>query len=225
MPFMKMLKSLPTTVIAQIGVTSGYSPLVDNHNANQDITKEERNKRVQEFWNKLTNGDKAKAGKLYEQYVGYMYEKAGYYVEYNGILKQNQDMGRDLICQRGHRTIIIQCKYSQSPKGIVKVACVHQLFGSYWQYALEHPSELVRGVLYTPANVEGSAKEAACKLGIILKYQHKLDIFPRIKCIHKKRIYYVPDDMIYDRIAINLEAGDIYCYTEKSAREKGYRKA
>ena len=222
---MKMFKPLPTTVIAQIGATSGYSSLVDNNNASKGITEEERNKRVQEFWSKLTNGDKAKAGKLYEQYIGYIYEKAGYHVEYNGILKQNQDMGRDLICQKGHRTIIIQCKYSQSSKSIIKVACIHQLFGSYWQYALEHPDELVRGVLYTPANVESSAKGAACKLGIILKCQHKLDIFPRIKCVYKKRIYYVPDDVVYDRIAINLDAGDIYCYTEKSAREKGYHKA
>src|SRR3989344_3487518 len=49
-------------------------------------------------------------GRLYERYVGYLYEKEGYNVDYVGIFKGFEDLGRDLICQKGDDFIVIQCK-------------------------------------------------------------------------------------------------------------------
>ena len=37
-------------------------------------------------------------GRLYERYVGYLYEQEGWSVTYKGIVDGLNDLGRDLIC-------------------------------------------------------------------------------------------------------------------------------
>ena len=46
----------------------------------------------------------------YERYIGYLCESRGYRVRYYGATMKKEDMGRDLILQRGKKVILIQCK-------------------------------------------------------------------------------------------------------------------
>ena len=52
----------------------------------------------------------AEIGREYERYIGYLYEEKGYSVTYYGIERGLEDFGRDLICKKGGRTLVIQCK-------------------------------------------------------------------------------------------------------------------
>ena len=66
------------------------------------------------YWNRVKRSkDTTELGRLYEQYIGYLYEDAGYNVEYRGIDKGNNDGGIDLICKFGN--IVFYCSASIEP--------------------------------------------------------------------------------------------------------------
>ncbi|MBQ7216502.1 MAG: hypothetical protein IJS39_11035 [Synergistaceae bacterium] len=49
---------------------------------------------LHDFWVRIEGTKEAtELGRLYEQYIGYLYEEAGYEVEYTGIDKGNNDGG------------------------------------------------------------------------------------------------------------------------------------
>lgn len=56
----------------------------------------------------------AAIGRLYERYLGYLYECDGWQVEYHGIVKGLEDLGRDLICSKGNASR--SSKQSAGPK-------------------------------------------------------------------------------------------------------------
>src|SRR5437870_5312224 len=49
-------------------------------------------------------------GRLYERYLGYLRETAGWTVTYHGALHGFEDLGRDLICEKDGRVEIVQAK-------------------------------------------------------------------------------------------------------------------
>jgi Restriction endonuclease len=49
-------------------------------------------------------------GRDYERYVGYLREREGWKVSYQGIFAGLDDLGRDLICSRGDELEVVQCK-------------------------------------------------------------------------------------------------------------------
>lgn len=54
--------------------------------------------------------DKWKYGRDYERYVGYLWEKRGWRVTYNGAIEGKFDGGIDLICYKGNEICLVQCK-------------------------------------------------------------------------------------------------------------------
>ena len=50
------------------------------------------------------------AGLRYERYLGYLYEKQGWSVEYVGAIKGFEDFGRDLICTKAGEVYVVQAK-------------------------------------------------------------------------------------------------------------------
>jgi hypothetical protein len=168
-------------------------------------------------------------GRIYERYIGYLYEQDGYDVEYFGIFKGFEDLGRDLICKKDGQDLIIQCK-NWSQFHTIYEKHVFQFFGTVFQYRDENPNRTVRGLFYTATELSGLARRFSCQLGIELFENFKLDRnYPCIKCnVSWKdgtRIYHLPFDQQYDRTKIDRKRGEFYSATVKEAEEQGFRRA
>jgi len=168
-------------------------------------------------------------GRLYERYVGYLYEKDGYNVDYVGVFKGYEDLGRDLICKKGGEIVVIQCKNWSQFKTIFEKH-IFQFFGTVFQYRDEFPKEKVLAKFYTSTKVSSLARRFAKELGIELVEDFKLDIdYPCIKCnisqVGGEKIYHLPFDQQYDNTKIETKKGEFYCTSTKEAEEKGFRRA
>ena len=174
-------------------------------------------------------------GRLYERYVGYLYEKQEYDVEYVGIFKGFEDLGRDLICQKEKDFIVIQCKNWSQFKTIYEKH-IFQFFGTVFQYKDENPDRKVRAIFYTSTELSKLARRFANELGIELKENFKFDKdYPCIKCHTSKadtpyasrgtKIYHLPFDRQYDKTKLEKKYGEFYCKTVKEAEDAGFRRA
>lgn len=171
---------------------------------------------------------KVQIGRLYERYLGWLYEKNGYSVIYNGIEQGVEDMGRDLICSNREETIIVQAKcWSQSKT--IHEKHVYQLYGTMCTFKIEHPGvKKVRAALYLTTQLSPVARQAAAMLRIKVEENFRLDKdFPMIKCNIGKtgeKIYHLPFDQQYDKTQIK-DAGERYCKTVAEAESYGFRRA
>ncbi|MFH0740071.1 MAG: restriction endonuclease [bacterium] len=168
-------------------------------------------------------------GRIYERYVGYLYEMKGYDVDYVGIFKGYEDLGRDLICQKGNDFIIIQCKNWSQFKTIYEKH-IFQFFGTVFQYKDENPNKKVKAIFYTTTKLSDLARRFAQELGIELQENFKFEkAYPSIKCnisrIDGTKIYHLPFDQQYDKVKIEKKRGEFYCAEVKEAEEYGFRRA
>jgi len=168
-------------------------------------------------------------GRIYERYVGYLHETAGYKVDYVGIVRGYEDLGRDLICKKRKETVIIQCKnWSQFKKIYEKH--IFQFFGTVFQYRYENPSASVRAIFWTTTQLSELSRIFAKELQIELRENAKFDKgYPCIKCNVSKRdgtkIYHLPFDQQYDKVLIESDRGEFYCSKVSEAENAGFRRA
>ncbi|MCB0743117.1 MAG: restriction endonuclease [Ignavibacteriae bacterium] len=210
------------------------------------LTEEERNQRA---LNRYLKSKKSnwEVGKMYERYVGYLYESKGYKVEYVGIEKGFEDLGRDLICRNAKETLVIQCKYWASHKEI-REAHINQLYGTTVKHFIDEfknrseklkntlfPDLLARDevkikpVFFTSTKLSKTAEDFAIALGIQIIQEHPFDQnYPMIKCNLNsqtgEKIYHLPIDQQYDNVLMQNEER-IYVRTVKEAMELGCRRA
>jgi len=168
-------------------------------------------------------------GKNYERYIGYLYEEEGYEVEYHGIIKGFEDLGRDLICKKGNQIIIIQCKNWSQFKTIYEKH-IFQFFGTFFQFRDENKGSKVEAIFYTSTKLSDFARKFAKELKIDLKENFKYtDDYPCIKCniskATREKIYHLPFDQQYDTVKIERKKGEFYCKTVKEAEDAGFRRA
>lgn len=168
-------------------------------------------------------------GRLYERYVGYLFEEQGYEVDYVGIFKGYEDLGRDLICTKGSDLVIIQCKNWSQFRTIYEKH-IFQFFGTVFQYKDENPKKKVRAIFYTSTKLSDLARRFAKELGIELKEELKFDkTYPVIKCniskVDGSKIYHLPFDQQYDNTKIEKRHGELYCATVEEAEKLGFRRA
>lgn len=202
----------------------------------QYLTKEEYRKlpsyeknqlALDRFWERRKS--KWLIGRLYERYIGYLYEQQGYNVDYVGIFKGFEDLGRDLICRKGNEFIVIQCKNWSKFRTIYEKH-IFQFFGTVFQYRDENPNKSVHAIFYTSTSLSELARKFAKELNIELMENFKFDkTYPSIKCNisipEKNRIYHLPFDQQYDRTKIVLARGEFYCRTTIEAEDAGFRRA
>jgi DUF2075 family protein len=179
------------------------------------------------FWRR--HKSKWLIGRLYERYVGYLYEKEGYDVDYVGIFRGFEDLGRDLICQKGDEFVVIQCKNWAEFRTIYEKH-IFQFFGTVFQYKDENKDRKVKAIFYTSTTLSDLARRFSKELGIELKENFKFDKqYPSVKCnvsrIDGTKIYHLPFDQQYDKTKIEPEKGEFYCKTVKEAEEAGFRRA
>lgn len=167
-------------------------------------------------------------GRDYEMYIGQEIELRGYTVTYTGILKNLEDMGRDLIAENGITTYIIQCKNWAQEKTIHEKH-IFQLYGTVVLSRLKKPQFDVQGVFVTSTVLSSTAKAVAEELGITVLEKIALKEFPRIKCnINRatgEKIYHLPFDQQYDTTVIDRAEGEMYAKTVADAEAHGFRRA
>lgn len=168
-------------------------------------------------------------GRMYERYVGYLYEQKGYGVDYIGIFRGYEDLGRDLICSNEKEIIIIQCKCWSQFKTIYE-KYIFQFFGTVFEYRDKNPNQNVRALFYTSTRLSELANRFAKELNIELKENFPLNnAYPCIKCnvsrASREKIYHLPFDQQYDKVKIEPQRGEFYCSTVTEAEKKGFRRA
>nr|NQU89475.1 hypothetical protein [Bacteroidota bacterium] len=193
----------------------------------RSLSSTERNQlALDRYWERPKS--KSHIGRVYERYIGYLFETKGWSVEYEGIFKGFEDLGRDLICTKDKCVIIVQCKYWSKFKTIYEKH-IFQFFGTVFQYKQEANNSSIIGYFYTSTEVSELARNFARELGIILKENIAFDrLYPCIKCnintSTKEKIYHLPFDQQYDRTKI-VNPGEMYCKTVSEAESNGFRRA
>jgi len=177
------------------------------------------------YWNKEKSN--LEIGRLYERYIGYIYESHGWKVKYEGIIKGFEDFGRDLICEKDAKHLIIQCKCWSKDK-IIREKYIMQLFGSTILYGYENKIDNVIPIFYTTTSLSDEANIVANKLGVKV-VNEQLKRYPMIKCnvnhSDKEKIYHLPFDQQYDRIVIGDNYSESYVDTIEQAEKLGFRRA
>lgn len=217
------------TIIASlflIVLITGY--LLFRKKSNDPYTKvdKEAQRQLDEYHN--SNLSPEQVGRLYERYIGYLYEVDGYDVKYNGANSGVQDMGRDLIVKSVDEVIIVQTKCWAKFK-LIPESHIFQLYGSMIHFKLtsKFKDRATKAVFYTTAKFSEVAKDVAKVLGVELKIEFLNRSYPMIKCIVSENgdmNYYLPFDPYYDQVKIEPRKGDLFAYTVREAVEKGFRR-
>lgn len=194
---------------------------------------------------KNRNKSKWQIGRDYEMYVGHVFEKEGYKIEYKGIIDGFDDLGRDIIANKNGEICIIQCKYWAQYKDIHEKH-IFQLFGTTMEYWIRNFSffnrpknfeefakflneDKIRPIFFTSTTLSETAKQMADALSIEIRENEPIGNFPRIKCNvsgrDMEKIYHLPFDQQYDRTIIEPHKGEFYAYTVKEAEDAGFRRA
>ena len=170
---------------------------------------------------------KWQVGRDYEMYIGHLYENKGCSVEYMGIIKGLEDLGRDLIVKKDKKTSIIQCK-NWSKEKTIHEKHIFQLFGTVVLYNIEHPNAEAKGIFISTTALSDTALQVAQELGI-QTVQKDIGNFPRIKCnINRttgEKIDHLPFDQQYDSVVIEKNKGEFYALTIDQAERQGFRRA
>lgn len=179
------------------------------------------------YLKKPLNG--AEVGRLYERYIGHLYETKGYDVVYHGAVNGYGDLGRDLIVNGDNEIHVIQtkcwAKYKQVPENHI-----FQLYGSVAHYKLtsKESNKPVKAVFYTTARYSDIAREVASVLGVEVKTEELDRTYPMIKCNVSdsgEKIYHLPFDKYYDKVKIEPRKGEFFAKTVKEAVAQGFRRS
>lgn len=171
-------------------------------------------------------------GRDYENYIGYLYTKDGYEIDYFGSYMGVEDLGRDLIAKKGNKIHIIQCKYWSSKK-VIREKHINQLYGTLISYCIENniPKGNATGVLITNIELSDMAKKMANYLGIKYREHIEKGKYPCIKCNVnydsyglKTKIYHLPFDQKYDVTKITKN-DEFFAFTVEEAERMGFRRS
>ena len=190
------------------------------------LSENDRNQLALDRYIESRKKNKWQIGRDYEMFIGHKYETEGYIVEYTGITKRLEDMGRDLIAKNGDKILIIQCKNWSKTKEIHENH-ICQLFGTVKQYNLENHKK-AKGVLITSTSLSATARNFAKYLKIEVIENLEFKEFPRIKCNigkNNERIYHLPFDQQYDNTIIGDKKGEFFAWTVEEASKRGFRRA
>lgn len=210
-----------------------YDPIRNYLSAEEwkSLSDSEKNQRALDNYVKSHRKTKWQIGRDYELYIGYIYEKKGYSVDYFGTFMGIEDLGRDLICKKGSKTYIVQCKYWSHDKKIHEKH-IFQLYGTLVGYGIENHISMhtLTGVFCTNIELSDMAKKVAEYLKIEIHSEVEIQDFPRIKCNIGKdeygitKIYHLPMDQQYDNVKL-VNRGEFFAMTVAEAEAAGFRRA
>lgn len=182
---------------------------------------------------------KSHIGKMYERYIGYLYEMDGYDVEYRGIEMGLKDGGIDLICRKGGEILLVQCK-NWSIESTIYEKHICQLFGASHFYNKDRMQgkyaegvdnvgrKRIIPVFVTTTDLDDHALDVSKTLGVVVRNIPLEKSYPIIKCNvnNGERIYHLPIDQMYDKTKVcDKREGECYVSTVLEAEQKGFRRA
>ena len=234
--------------------TEGSIVLDTNHHKNpEDILIGKKNYNSKCLMNDQKLLDKFKThklnnlevGRLYERYIGYLWEKDNWKVTYKGIVDGFSDMGRDLICVKGnqHRIIQAKCWSKHTP---LREKHIYQLHSSTLHYRLQLRNayklsygkskarammkELdIKAIICSTNDLTETAKDVINFYQIVnhQKIELRKD-YPMVKCnINQttgEKLYHLPFDSAYDSIIIGNVEGEMYLSTIQEAEQFGFQR-
>lgn len=188
----------------------------------------ERNQLALDNWKRRPKSS-VEIGRMYERYLGYLYEMDGWNVTFFGANQGLEDMGRDLLCLKGKVMHVVQAKYWSKHKTLHEKH-IFQLYGTTVLLPLTRPdlkNVRVKPVFAATTKLSPTAAFAAEQLGIEVRNLDMSKDYPLIKCNvnGKNKIYHLPFDQQYDRVRIDPSLGETYVRTAKEAEDLGFRRA
>ena len=183
-------------------------------------------------------------GRLYERYIGYLYETDGWAVSFKGIIDGFDDLGRDLICIKADEHLVVQAK-CWSRHNPVKENAVYQLYASTAHYRMQLRNALkqaygrkkareimrekkIKSVICINNNLSEAAEDAANYFKMEVRQEKLSKTYPMIKCNistdGKSRLYHLPFDPAYDSIVIGNMEGEKYVATVQEAEDAGFKR-
>ena len=179
--------------------------------------------------------DKWKYGRDYERFIGYLFERKGYYVVYNGALEGKADGGIDLIACKDGLIHLIQCKRWRNLIGAEEIEKFANAVDRFERRRSMYESKLPNGyskckvmpMFYATNGYAEEAFDVAEWSGICLKMQPFSSIreYPSVKCVlqNGEKVYYLPFDRDFDKGHVGVYRGGCYKFTVFDAQRAGYR--
>lgn len=166
--------------------------------------------------------DKWKYGRDYERYIGYLWEKDGYKVIYNGAVEGIFDGGIDLICYKHDECCLIQCKRWKNTVSAEYIERFNDAVKRFKRYKFKYGE--VAGFFYTTSDYTDDAYDSAYKYDIecCIEKFYSVREYPPVKCLinNGDKIYYLPFDKEFDKISV--ENGCDYKFKVADAERAGY---
>ena len=189
---------------------------------------------VRQFWNTYSKNCASLAkgnDNRYALYIGYLYECKGWHVDYtdyeyetNSKKKPDPEEWYRLICRKGDKALIIQCRAPVKGE-LVHLSLMYQLIASTLEYKKDNHTLHVGGMFCTTSSFSDRAKNAAQKFNIFLKENFPFSFFPYVKCkagINGQNVHYTPYDEEYFHTDLDSQ-GDMFCWTEQEAIDLGFQ--
>lgn len=192
------------------------------------LSVRERNQLALDKW-KARKKSNVEIGRIYERYLGHLYEKDGWQVVFIGAMEGLEDMGRDLLCVREDKVHVVQAKY-WSQHRTVHEKHIFQLYGTCVLIPHTYPDlagKSITPVFATTTKLSETAQWAAKELRVTVKSTPMDQDYPVIKCNvnGSSKIYHLPFDQQYDRVRIIPSKGEFYALTVAEAEKAGFRRA
>lgn len=146
--------------------------------------------------------------KRYRIYIGYLYERMGWDVDYSG--------GKNLISRKENRVIVTLSETVST----VDLSSMYTLLGLSMEYKRDNPSSTVSAMCITSSAVISRVMLLAQKFNIAVREHFYFRNFPCVRCkadVMNQRVYYVPDDDEYLSVKMIPEEGDRYCWSADEA--------
>lgn len=185
----------------------------------EKLSDTERNKLALERYQKRKKA-KWEIGRDFEMYIGYKFKQEKYDVQFCGIEKKFEDMGRDLIIKDKENLFVVQCKYWSKTK-LIHEKHLCQLYGTTVMFNYQN-NKNAKPLFISHCKLSETAKKFAEALNIIVYENVELGEYPLIKCNLKDGIYHLPFDQQYDTFK---DKNCYYAWTIEEAENKGCRRA
>lgn len=192
------------------------------------LSTTQRNQLALDKW-KARRKSNVEIGRIYERYLGYLYEQDGWAVTFIGALEGLEDMGRDLLCVRGDEAHVVQAKHWSKQK-VIHEKHIFQLYGTCLLVPRTHPElqgKHIAPIFTTTTGLSETALWATKGLDVQVRSIDMDQDYPVIKCNVNggSRIYHLPFDQQYDRVRIIPAKSELYLKTVAEAETKGFRRA